>query len=304
MAADGNVTVVVAVKNGEPFIAEAVRSALSQGDHVTRVVVVDDGSTDGSLASVAALGDRRVMTMQNPGRGVSAARNFGAQQADTQWLLFLDADDRLVEGAVHLLLAAAAREPSAVVAYGDYERIDRAGRRAGRRFLLRSRAKPSGAILDRLVRGNFIINGGIAIVDRDTFWSLGGFDPHLSLCEDWHLLCRLAAAGPFVYTADRVMDYREHPSSVMMIRGRRYQDFEPALKAIFSDSGVLAQLPAEDIAPARRDAEVSLMTYCAMQAIRNGATSTGIGIAREAMRHRRAKTPWVMLRVAGALVGI
>jgi len=159
-------------------------------------------------------------------------------------------------------------------------------------------------ILDRLVRGNFIINGGIAIVDRDAFWSLGGFDPRLSLCEDWHLWCRLAATGPFVYTADRVMDYREHSSSVMMSGGRRYHEFEPALNAIFSDSGVLAQLPAEAIAPARRDAEVSLMTYCAAQAIRNGATSTGIEIAREAMRHYRAKTPWVMLRVAGAFVGM
>src|SRR6266581_9394895 len=125
MAADGNVTVVIAVRNGEPFIAEAVRSALSQGDQVARVIVVDDGSTDSSVASVTALGDRRATATQSPGHGVSAARNFGAQQADTRWLLFLDADDRLVEGAVHRLLAAAAREPSAVVAYGDYERIDR-----------------------------------------------------------------------------------------------------------------------------------------------------------------------------------
>src|SRR5882757_8993662 len=109
MAADRNVTVVIAVKNGEPFIVEAVQSALSQGDQVTRVVVVDDGSTDSTLASVTALGDRRVTAMPSPGRGVSAARNFGARQADTRWLLFLDADDRLVEGAVHRLVATAAR---------------------------------------------------------------------------------------------------------------------------------------------------------------------------------------------------
>src|SRR5258707_868927 len=132
MVADHNVTGVIAVKNGEPFIAEAVQSALSQGDQVAPVIVVDDGSTDSTVASVTALGARRVTAMPSPGRGVSAARNFGAQQADTGWLLFLDADDRLVVGAVHRLIAVAAREPSAVVAYGDYERIDRAGRRAGR----------------------------------------------------------------------------------------------------------------------------------------------------------------------------
>jgi hypothetical protein len=46
------------------------------------------------------------------------------------------------------------------------------------------------------------------------------------------------------------------------------------------------------------------MTYCATQAIRYGATSAGIGIAREAMRRYRTRTPWVMLKLAGAVVGI
>jgi glycosyltransferase involved in cell wall biosynthesis len=304
MADDEAVTIVIAVKNGERFIVEAVQSALSQGDAVSRVIVVDDGSSDSTLASVAALGSRRVTAVQSPGRGVSEARNFGARQADTRWLLFLDADDRLVDGGVARLLAAAAREPAAIVAYGDYERINRAGQRTGRRFLVRSRVKPSGSILAQIIRGNFIINGGIAILDRTAFWSLGGFASNLSLCEDWHLWCRLAASGPFAYTAERVMDYREHGSSVMMKRTRRFTDFEPALNRIFSDNGVLAKLPPLDAGPARRDAEVSLMTYCATQAIRNGATSIGISMGREAMRRYRTKTPWVMLRLAGAVVGI
>jgi glycosyltransferase involved in cell wall biosynthesis len=265
---------------------------------------VDDGSTDSTLASVAALGSHRVTAVLSSGRGVSTARNFGAKQADTKWLLFLDADDRLADGGLAYLLNAAAREPDAIVAYGDYERINRAGQRIGRRFLVRSRVKPSGAILAKIIRGNFIINGGIAIIDRAAFSSLGGFDSSLSLCEDWHLWCRLAAARPFVYTAERVMDYREHASSVMMTRFREYADFEPALTRIFSDDGVLAKLPPLEVGPARREAEVSLMTYCATQAIRNGATSAGIGIAREAMRRYHARIPWVMLRLAGAVARI
>ena len=304
MAGDDAVTVVIAVRNGEPFVAEAVQSALAQGDAVSRVVVVDDGSTDNTLALVAALGSDRVTAVQNPGRGVSTARNFGAKQADTRWLLFLDADDRLVDGGLAHLLGAAAREPDAIVAYGDYERINRTGQRIGRRFLIRSRVKPSGSILRQIIRGNFIINGGIAIIDRAAFASLGGFDSTLSLCEDWHLWCRLAASGRFAYTAERVMDYREHDSSVTMTRFREYSDFEPVLKRIFSDGSVLAKLPPLEVAAARREAEVSLMTYCATQAIRNGAASAGISIAREAMRRYRARTPWVMLRLVGAVARI
>jgi glycosyltransferase involved in cell wall biosynthesis len=281
-----------------------VQSALAQGDAVSRVIVVDDGSTDSTRASVAALGRDRVDVMPNPRRGVSTARNFGAKHADTRWLLFLDADDRLVSGGLAHLLEAAARGPGTIVAYGDYERINRAGHRIGRRFLIRSRGKPSGTILSQIVRGNFIINGGIAIIDRAAFLSLGGFDSSLSLCEDWHLWCRLAASGPFVYTPERIMDYREHAGSVMMTRFREYSDFEPAIRRIFSDNRVLEKLPPLDVARARREAEVSLMTYCATQAIRNGATSAGIGIAREAIRRHRAKTPWVMLRLAGAVARI
>jgi glycosyltransferase involved in cell wall biosynthesis len=304
MVDDNAVTVIVAVRNGEPFIGEAVQSALAQGDLVRGVIVVDDGSTDSTLASICALNSRRVTVVSNPGRGVSAARNFGATLADTRWLLFLDADDRLVGGGLASLLDAAGRERSAIVAYGDYERINRAGQRIGRRFLIRSRGKPSGCILPQIIRGNFIINGGIAIVDRAAFWSSEGFDPRLSLCEDWHLWCRLAASGQFVYTAERVMDYREHDGSVMMTRFRDYADFEPALVRIFSDESVLAKLPPHDVALARREAEVSLMTYCATQAIRHGAVSPGLRIAREAMRRYRARVPWVMLRLAGAMARI
>src|SRR5215475_3631373 len=130
------VTVVTAVRNGELFIVEAVQS---------------------TLALLAAMGSDRVVTLRNPGRGVSTARNFGASQADTKWLLFLDADDRLVDGGLAHLLNAADREPDAIVAYGDYERINHAGQRIGRRFLVRSRGKPSGDILAQIVRVNFII---------------------------------------------------------------------------------------------------------------------------------------------------
>lgn len=298
-----SITVIIAVRNGMPFVKGAVSSALAQGDAVARVIVVNDGSTDGTRASIEAMGDPRVSVIDNPGRGVSSARNAGAALSDTPWLLFLDADDRLVSKAAVTLLSAAS-DTSAGVVYGDYERVDVDGNRVGRRFLIRTRKKPSGEILNQLVRGNFIINGGIAIVRRDIYQQIGGFDPALSLCEDWHLWCRLAALRPVIYTPQCVMDYRVHATSVMMGKLRRFADFKPALEAIFSDPSILAKIPTEQVASARRDAEVSLMTYCALQALRNGAGSAGLAMAFEAVFRHPAKAPWVMLRVGGALAGL
>jgi glycosyltransferase involved in cell wall biosynthesis len=298
------ITVVIAVKNGMPFLVEAVRSALAQGDHVDRVVVVDDGSTDDTAASIGALANSRVSLIANPGRGVSSARNAGAALATSRWLLFLDADDRLAESAASRLLAAAVRQPSAIAAYGDYERIDASGQRVGRRFLIRARRKPSGDILFPLVRGNFIINGGIMIVARDAYTRVGGFDPALSLCEDWHLWCRLSTLGPIAYTPELVMDYRVHQTSVMMGRPRRYADFKPALDAIYRDPEILRGIPAAELATARRQAEVSLMTYCAAQAWRNGARGLGLGMAIDAIKHSPQQTPWVVLRFGGAIASL
>src|ERR1700761_1771415 len=141
------VNVVIPVKNGARFIGDAITSALSQAA-VKQVIVVDDGSTDGSAEIAARTGDLRVTVIQGAGRGVSAARNLGFTEIECQasdeesergWIMFLDADDRLVPDAIQNLLDGA--PPECVAVYGNYERIDVAGQRIGRRNLLRRRGK-------------------------------------------------------------------------------------------------------------------------------------------------------------------
>ena len=157
-----SVSVVIPAKNVAAYIGETLASALAQAE-VTEVIVVDDGSTDGTTAIVRAIRDPRLRLTTNGASGVSAARNLGAQHASGEWLLFLDADDRLRPGAVAALLAAARGAPRAVLVYGDYNTIDSEGRQIGRRGLLKGRRKPSGDVLARLAAGNFIVNGGIAL---------------------------------------------------------------------------------------------------------------------------------------------
>lgn len=302
-APSNRITVIIAVRNGMPFVLESVRSALAQHSCGVEVVVVDDGSTDGTADAVAAIGDPRLTCIRNAGRGVSSARESGVAASSAEWLMFLDADDCLAADALASLIGAAS--PDAVAIYGDYERIDAEGRRIGRRNLMRARrTKPSGSVLPDMLSGNFIINGGVLLCRREAYLRSGGFDPALSLCEDWHLWCRLATLGPFVYLPMCVMKYRVHASSVMMHTRRTYADFEPALRAIFSNPLVIAQTDVAERAKFRRRGEASLMTYCAQQALRGRALAEGRRLGVAALRRHPRRTPWIIARLAGAMAGL
>ena len=300
-----SVAIVIPVHNCATFIGEAVASALAQGDLVREIVVVDDCSTDASAAVVRAIGDARVRLMTlaaSAPRGVSAARNAGADAVSSPWIIYLDADDRLRPGAVAKLLAFAQERADCVAVYGDYERIDAQG--AGRRMrsLIRGRMKPSGMLAERLMRGNFIVNGGVMLIRTQTMRSIGGFDETLSLCEDWRAWCRLAAAGPIHYARGlHALDYRVHSASAMMTF-RRMEDFRPALDAVFSDP-TLRRISADPAAD-RTAAEWHMRNYLATQALRARQYGAAARMLFGSLRGRPAKAPRALASALAALAGL
>jgi len=93
------VSICIPCFNAERWIADAVRSALDQTWPEKEVIVVDDGSTDGSLAALAAFGEA-VRVLRGAHRGGNAARNLAWQSAQGEWIQFLDADDYLLPGKI------------------------------------------------------------------------------------------------------------------------------------------------------------------------------------------------------------
>jgi glycosyltransferase involved in cell wall biosynthesis len=298
-----SVSVVIPAKNVAAYVGETIASALAQGE-VTEVIVVDDGSTDNTISIVRAIRDPRLRLMTNDSAGVSAARNLGARHASGEWLLFLDADDRMRPGAVAALLAAARGAPRAVLVYGDYNTIDSEGRQIGRRDLLKGRRKPSGDVLTRLAAGNFIVNGGIALARAEAFRAIGGFDTSLRYCEDWHCWCRLAAIGEFEFAPKLLLDYRLHTANTMNAAIRTPQDFFPAIARVFDDGLILARLPAGTAAGLRQAAEIHLVTYSAMQAVRFGRYREAFTYLGMVGRRSLKSLPRSALRVALACFGI
>ncbi|MCO5156571.1 MAG: glycosyltransferase [Aquamicrobium sp.] len=302
-----DVSVVIPVRNGEDHVVEAVESALAQGDAVIEVIVVDDGSSDRTVERVAALADPRIrlVTDRPAGRsGVSAVRNYGFAGSRGEWVLFLDADDRLREGAVARLIEGA-DDPRVAAVYGDYERIDGEGATVGWRRLLRHRAKPSGDIVESLLAGNFIVNGGIMLIRAANFREIGGFDESLRYCEDWHAWCRLATTGEMRFRQGLgVLDYRVHSSSTMMAKTLTMDDYLPALDAIFSDPHIVRAVPAERRAGLRAKAHAHLNAYLIGQSLRAGRYGTALsGLAATLARQPRA-LPRALLVSAAALAGL
>ncbi len=194
-------TVVVACFNYGRLLPEAVESALRQG---ASVVVVDDGSTE-PLPELPAAAE----VLRQDNQGVARARNAGLARVETPYALVLDADDRLVPGALETLRAPLQADPELGFAYG---RMRFFGDWEGE---LRFPPYDPYALLYRHTIGLS------ALARREVFEQTGGFDPAFEQYEDWELWVNALAHGWQGRQLDPVtVEYRRHEGS-KQVRDRR-----------------------------------------------------------------------------------
>lgn len=122
-------SVVVPVYNVQDYLENCVRSILNQTEKDLEILLIDDGSTDGSsaLCDRLAAGDPRVRAVHQENRGLGGARNTGIDAAAGDWLMFVDSDDTLEPRAIEACLKAA-EEAGAGIAVGAFRTVDPAGR--------------------------------------------------------------------------------------------------------------------------------------------------------------------------------
>ena len=233
------VSVVIPVYNCAPYVAEAVESVLGQSFGDLELIVVDDGSTDGSILALAPYRHRfKLVSQQN--RGVAAARNSGLRVAAGDFVAFLDADDWWTGSRLSAQLAALDRFSDAGLAFSNFSvKLDRdeclgdGGIRWKYRLLRDAGATPLdrifktmarvnwvdaagiprgaeayfGRIDEWLFRGNFI-NTSSVLVRRDAIWRMGGFDERLDTEEDYDCWMRLSAEFPFTFVDAPLVGFR------------------------------------------------------------------------------------------------
>lgn len=123
---EAELDIIIPAYNAEKYIVQCLNSVLNQeSSHSFRVLVIDDGSTDGTGSILDAYQGISVVHQEN--RGFSGARNRGLELADAEYIMFLDSDDGLYAGAVEKLMSAA-KANNAVIAEGSYTEVNPEGR--------------------------------------------------------------------------------------------------------------------------------------------------------------------------------
>jgi glycosyltransferase involved in cell wall biosynthesis len=201
------VSVVVAARDAARTAPAAVASVLAQDVTDLEVVVVDDGSVDGTREAVEALGDPRVRVLRSErSRGRAAARNLAVDAARADWIAVQDADDVSLPGRLRRTLGlAAAEEDLAVVSGQAVFEAPRLGEWRLRRYPLHD-----VDIRAELEQGSMALFHGGCLVRRSLFDRVGGYDERCVRAQDLNLMMRLAQHGRFAAVDADVARYR-HP---------------------------------------------------------------------------------------------
>jgi glycosyltransferase involved in cell wall biosynthesis len=170
------------------MIGEAVESVLAQSYRFFEVIVVDDGSTDGSTEQLENYGSRvRVISWQR--RGVAAARNYGARIARGRYVAFLDSDDLWLPQKLETQTLFMEQHPEVKICQTEEIWI-----RRGLRVNPRPKhAKPSGDIFRRSLE-LCLVSPSAVMMTKDLFNQFGGFDESFPVCEDYDLWLRIAVS--------------------------------------------------------------------------------------------------------------
>lgn len=200
------ISIIMPCFNAEAHVARGVASVLGQTFRHLELIAVDDGSTDGTAAVLAAIGDPRVRVISQPNRGVSAARNRGLREARGAFVAFLDADDTWRPDCLELLLAALGKAPEAVAAYCGWQNVGLDGGR-GEPYLPPD-YEAEGKLEHFLRCCPWPIHG--ALVRRGALTGAGGFPEGLTHAEDYSLWLRVAAFRPVVRVPEVLAFYHFH----------------------------------------------------------------------------------------------
>lgn len=279
---------IIPTHNRRSFLEEAVASALAQGPVVSKVVVVNDGSTDGTREWLDGLDDPRVTVRHlHPAGGGATARNSGFRHCDTPYVMFLDDDDVLRRGALDRLVAALERCPQAAGSAGSGHRFGAVPDRA--------RTVHPRWPTTRPVWKEVLFCWGMypaALLWRTPVVNeLGGWSQELHRFEDRDLVLR-ASPRPFALIPDTVADLRVHPGQVTNVA---HEELDWRLR----DSFVAGLPPAERavgaaIVAAARDFEPALDSFrhgdaAPLRAVLRRALSPGTTLARSPIL-----APWLI----------
>lgn len=181
------VSVIIPTFNRAHTLARAIDSVLGQSHENFELIIVDDGSTDNTVELLKSYGEKlKYFTTEN--KGVSAARNFGVKNSDGRWLAFLDSDDEWLPEKLAKQLELLIHFPNLPLIHGEEIWV-----RNGKRVNQKKKHKKAGGSIYQMCLPLCCISPSAAIIKREVYQELGGFDEEFVVCEDYDLWLKITS---------------------------------------------------------------------------------------------------------------
>lgn len=281
-------SIVIPAYNAERWLSSAIDSVFAQTASDWELVVVDDGSTDSTADLVARYESDRIRLISQANKGQSAAQNRGLEESRGEFVLLLDADDRLRPYSLSHLHGVLVAHPECSLAYGagTYIREDGLPFRKDQR--IRMSRKPSGDVLRAILKANFVGYVGAVLMRLESVRNAGYFRDDIVLAQDWEFWCRMATVGHFRYAGPRVVyEYRIHESSIARGTGSSVENQRAAIDAVFRNPAIRERFSPSTLRRLQRKRWSDAALFSAVELIRSGRTGT----AREHLARALAGDP-------------
>jgi glycosyltransferase involved in cell wall biosynthesis len=222
------VSVIIPCYNQSHFVGEAIESILNQTYPHHEIIVIDDGSKDNSSLVASKYSQVRCIKQKNQGR--CAARNRGVKESKGRFLVFLDADDRLLPNALEAGIRCFKDKPECGLVYGSYYHMTEDGNPIPTEY-------PTHVERDHyreLLRTNYIGMHAAVMYRRDVFESIGGFNNSLVGAEDYDLYFRIAKEFPIYGHKEVIAEYRRHGTNTTSNLAIMIRDTNKVMRAQWS----------------------------------------------------------------------
>jgi glycosyltransferase involved in cell wall biosynthesis len=293
------ISIIIPCYNAERTLVATITSALDQ-DVEKEVIVINDGSTDGSAEIIGEFGDR-IRSLSIPNKGVASAREIGTNLASGEYIQYLDSDDLLGSATLNARLKAITTG-EADIAHTDWQKLERGPHGA---YVLADIIRPDLATLERdaevaTATSEFWAPPAALLYRRDIVKRIGGWPAGLPVIQDARYLFEAARhKARFAYVAGVGAYYRVSPGSLSRQNLRRFiadcARNASEIETIWRGQGVLV--------PLRADALARMWAHVVTAALLNGLDEFEEARTRYnglAARRSLFENGWLLRRMVGA----
>ncbi len=231
------VTVLICAYNGEKYLNQTIESVLTQSYTNLEVLIVDDGSGDGTRQIIegAKEKDRRIRAIFKQNGGLASARNVGFREAQGEWIAIIDHDDLCYPNRIEEQLNVSNQFKNANLVFCNTHYIDEKGKILGDHFSINKLSLPFPFIKQNEATNLLLKYGGFVdteslFIKKKVFEKVGPFDESLYFSCDYDFFIRVGLVTNFVYTKKILAAWRIHDKQACQTSRRQELETAQVLK--------------------------------------------------------------------------